>query len=221
MTTDVDLARLRDPFAPEDIEWRLQQAGEKNGKIWGKVLAYITNRAIMDRLDEVVGPDNWQNEYREGPAGGVVCGISIRVRLPDGSAEWVTKWDGAENTDVEPVKGGLSNAMKRAAVQWGIGRYLYRLEEGWANVHDGGQLSGKTRDGKWFRWDPPALPDWALPRERAASAEQMARIEALLGQVPDRKVTAGVRKRLASGLTESAADEAIRFLEGRVQVRVA
>ena len=215
MTSETNLARLRDPFAPEDIEWRVQQAGEKNGKPWARVLAYVTNRAIMERFDEVVGPENWQNEYKAGPAGGVVCGLSVRVARADGSSEWVTKWDGAENSDVEPVKGGLSNAMKRAAVQWGIGRYLYDLEEGWARVHDGGRFSAKGKDGGWFKWDPPELPTWAVPRARAASAEQVGRIEALLGGIEDARVTAGVRKRLAGGLTEQAADEAIRFLEAR------
>ena len=57
MTSEPNLARLRDPFAPEDIEWRVQQAGEKNGRPWARVLAYVTNRAIMERLDEVVGPE--------------------------------------------------------------------------------------------------------------------------------------------------------------------
>jgi hypothetical protein len=177
MATEQDLARLREPFAAEDIEWRMQQAGEKNGRIWGKVLAYITNRAIMDRLDEVIGPSNWRNVYEPGPAGGVVCGLSIRVTRDDGSAEWVTKWDGADNSDVEPVKGGLSNSMKRAAVQWGLGRYLYSLEEGWANVHEGGRLSARTKEGKWFRWDPPALPAWATPHT-AGSADASANVNA-------------------------------------------
>lgn len=224
MTNATDLARLRDPFAPGDIEWRVQQAGEKNGKPWARVLAYVTNRAIMERFDEVVGPDNWQNVFKEGPAGGVVCGLSVRVVRADGTVEWVTKWDGAENSDVEPVKGGLSNAMKRAAVQWGIGRYLYDLEEGWARVHDGGRFSAKGKDGSWFKWDPPELPSWARPAAaapntaavRAASGEQVARIETLLGGVEDARVAAGVRKRLTGGLTEQAADEAIRFLEVRV-----
>ena len=94
MATERDLPRLREPFAAEDIEWRMQQAGEKNGRIWGKVLAYVTNRAIMDRFDEVVGPANWQNVYREGPAGGVICGLSVRITREDGATEWVTKWDG-------------------------------------------------------------------------------------------------------------------------------
>jgi hypothetical protein len=215
MTHETDLARLRDPFAPGDIEWRVQTAGEKNGKPWARVLAYVTNRAIMERFDEVVGPENWQNVYREGPSGGVVCGLSVRVTRADGSADWVTKWDGAENTDVEPVKGGLSNAMKRAAVQWGIGRYLYDLEEGWAQVTENGRFSAKTKDGKWFKWDPPALPEWATPKPRPATAEQLARIEALLARVADEKVSGSVRKRLKGGLTEPAADEALRYLEAR------
>ena len=90
MTGELALEQLRDPFAPDDIEWRVQQVGEKNGKPWARVLAYVTNRAIMERLDEVVGPENWQNSYREGPAGGVVCGLAVRVSRPDGSAEWIT-----------------------------------------------------------------------------------------------------------------------------------
>jgi hypothetical protein len=127
------------------------------------VLAYVTARAIQQRLDDVVGPENWSNEFSTGPDGGVLCGISIRVD----DAEWVTKYDGAPNTDIESVKGGLSGATKRAAVQWGIGRYLYHLDTGWANINDKGMMRDKVKgpDGKyvWFKWDPPALPRWALP----------------------------------------------------------
>ncbi len=216
MTQESTLDRLRDPFAPEDIEWRVQQAGEKNGKPWARVLAYVTNRAIQDRLDEVIGPESWQNTFREGPDGGVVCGLSVRISRADGTAEWVTKWDGAENTDVEPVKGGLSNAMKRAAVQWGIGRYLYDLDEGWARIHDGGRYTAKTKDGAWFKWDPPELPAWATPRPRFATTEQVERIEALLGRIADERVAASVRRRLAGGLTEQAAQDAARYLEARL-----
>jgi hypothetical protein len=83
--------------------------------------------------------------------------------------------------DVEPVKGGLSNAMKRAAVHYGIGRYLYDVEESFARVHDGGKYSAKTKDGTWFKWDPPELPPKHLPargqaqretRQAAAAAER-------------------------------------------------
>ncbi|HEV2734882.1 MAG TPA: Rad52/Rad22 family DNA repair protein [Longimicrobiaceae bacterium] len=164
---EIDFRALQDFFAADEIEWRLQQAGEKNNKVWAIAVPYVTNRAIQQRLDDVCAPGRWRNEFRAGPGGGVLCGISVKV---DG--EWVTKWDGAENTDIEEVKGGLSGAMKRAAVQWGIGRYLYRLDETFGNVHEGGKLRGKTKDGKPFKWDPPQLPVWALPRREAAGKKK-------------------------------------------------
>ena len=170
---DVDFKALQERFAAGEIEWRLQQSGERNGRIWAICVPYVTNRAIQSRLDEVVGPESWKNEFRPGPGGGVMCGISVRI-----GTEWVTKWDGAENTDVEGVKGGLSGAMKRSAVQWGIGRYLYALDETFATVSDGGRFRGKLPDkagGKSFRWDPPRLPDWALPAPAPAPASASAK----------------------------------------------
>lgn len=158
----MELSRLDEPFAPEDIEWRIQQAGRSGqGKIYAMVLAYVTNRAIMARLDEVCGKANWRNEYQPAPAGGVMCGLSIRV-----DDEWITKWDAAENTQVEAVKGGMSGAMKRAAVQWGIGRYLYSLEEAFAEVSTerrNGWNRVRLKDNTTFWWLPPPLPTWALP----------------------------------------------------------
>lgn len=220
------LRQLAEPLPPSDIEWRLQQSGEKNGKIWGKVLAYVTNRAIMARLDDVVGPENWKNEFRASVGakdGGVMCGLSIRVAV-DGGAEWITKWDGADETDIESTKGGISNAMKRAAVQWGLGRYLYDLEEGWAVVSETGKHAGKTREGKWFKWDPPVLPTWAQPKPASntgaapsaparMTAGQHSQIESLLASVTDEAILTKVRNRVASGLTREAADEAIRYLK--------
>ncbi|HYW05822.1 MAG TPA: Rad52/Rad22 family DNA repair protein [Longimicrobium sp.] len=172
MMMEINFSALRERFAADEIEWRLQQAGEKNGRVWALCVPYVTNRAIQSRLDEVVGPTRWKNEFRPGPDGGVMCGLSVRV-----GDEWITKWDGAENTDVEGVKGGLSSAMKRAAVQWGIGRYLYALDETFAQVNDNGKQRGKTKQGSDFRWDPPRLPAWALPSpeaNRAAPAEAAA-----------------------------------------------
>jgi len=166
---NMELDMLKKPFPPEDIRWRISRAGylnTKNKKIWCRVLAYVTSRATQERLDSICGMENWRNEYKEGPGGGVLCGLSIRI---DG--EWITKWDGADNTKFEAVKGGLSGAMKRAGYQWGIGRYLYNLEEDFGLVSDAGSYSGsfKFRDdnGKekevFFKFEPPELPKWALP----------------------------------------------------------
>lgn len=155
-----DLNKLKEPFPVDDIEWRIQKSGigQKTKKPYALVLAYLTNRAIQERLDAVVGPENWQNDYRPAPnGGGVLCGIGIHI-----DSGWVWKWDGSENTQFEAVKGGLSASMKRAAVQWGIGRYLYNLEAGFAIFDEHGKYKDKI-ENEWYRWNPPALPSWAIP----------------------------------------------------------
>ncbi len=167
----IELEKLDYPFPAADIEWRIQQSGmAKSGQIYAMVLAYVTNRAIMKRLDEVCGKAGWKNEFREAPDSGVMCGISIKI---DG--EWITKWDAAENTQVEAVKGGMSGAMKRAAVQWGIGRYLYNLTEGFAQVSLEKKPDwnrAKIKEGNIFWWLPPSLPQWALPAPIEARSEK-------------------------------------------------
>jgi len=157
--------KLQEPFQPREVEWRIGRSGcKKDGNVWALCLAYVTNRAIQQRLDDVLGPGGWKNEYAAGPSGGVICGLSIKV-----GEEWVTKWDGAEARDIEAVKSALSDSMKRSACQWGIGRYLYDLDEGWAEVSDN-KMPGAKRakcqgpgGDKWFYWLPPKLPSWALP----------------------------------------------------------
>lgn len=158
----INWERLKEPFDEDDIEWRVGRAGKKGTKIWAKVLAYITARAIMDRLDEVFGIDGWKEEFREGPCGGIIC----RIYFKDDEGEWIWREDGAENTDMEAIKGGLSAARKRAGAALGIGRYLYGLDEGFAQITDKGKFMGVLNDGgkHYFRYDAPELPKWALPR---------------------------------------------------------
>ncbi len=128
---------LAQPFAPEDLEWRLQQAYED--KMRGMAVPYVTNRAIQNRLDEVCGPENWYNDFKPWHSNGKkesqLCGIAIHFE----GRGWITKWDGAEDSDIEPVKGGLSDSMKRAAYQWGIGRVLYSLDTVWVDIERKGR----------------------------------------------------------------------------------
>lgn len=132
-------AELARPFAPEDLEWRLQRTFESQGRMSGIAVPYVTNRAIMNRLDSVVGPENWYNEYKPWHAAGKkeaqICGISIHFE----DRGFITKWDGAEDSDIEPIKGGLSDSMKRAAVQWGIGRVLYNMDTVFVEVEQRGK----------------------------------------------------------------------------------
>ena len=135
-----DINKMREglckPFAPEDLEWRIQVMSKDQTS--GLAVPYVTNRAIQDRLDDVVGPENWHNDYKpwhgNGKREAQICGISIFFE----GRGFITKWDGAEDTDVEPVKGGLSDSMKRSAVQWGIGRVLYKMNPIWVGIEKKG-----------------------------------------------------------------------------------
>jgi hypothetical protein len=178
---------LQAPFPDKDIEWRAQMSGDKNGSYWALLLAYVTNRAIQERLDDVMGIENWKNEFLPAPDGGVMCGLSINF-----DDSWVTKYDGAENTAMEAVKGGLSGAMKRAAVQWGIGRYLYNLEATIVSLYDKKQndddlpitiKEGSTKKRMYCK--RPKLPEWALPDDGSKSTpapEQLEEIRILSAQ---------------------------------------
>jgi hypothetical protein len=119
------------PFAAEEIDWRIGSTTKDKTK--GMALAYMDARAVMDRLDGVCGPDGWQCNYAvTGPI--AVCNIGVRVP----SGEWIWKADGAGATDVEGEKGMLSDALKRAAVRWGIGRYLYEMKSPWVALEQAG-----------------------------------------------------------------------------------
>lgn len=121
------------PFAAEEIDWRVGSTTADKTK--GMALAYLDARAVMDRLDAVCGADGWQCNYTPGGVGSIVCNLGIR--MPNG--EWVWKADGAGATDVEGEKGMLSDALKRAAVRVGIGRYLYETDSPWVALESAGR----------------------------------------------------------------------------------
>lgn len=169
----MNLLKLQEPFREDEVEWRIMQSGFSDGKPWAKVICYIQSRAIMDRLDEVCDPESWRDEYREWHEGSgqssQLCGISIKC-----GDEWIIKWDGAENTDIEGVKGGLSNAFKRAAVKWGMGRYLYNITgTHWAIFTNMGINSVKI-ENNWYKWNPPKMPKEFLPKDDKGSAKKEA-----------------------------------------------
>lgn len=126
---------LAAPFSNGDIEWRISATTQDKTK--GLAVPYVTNRAIQNRLDSTVGIDGWQNEFKPWKDGKAqLCGISIYFQQ---QKQWLTKWDGADDSDFESVKGGLSDSMKRAAVEWGVGRYLYGMTQIWVKVEQRGK----------------------------------------------------------------------------------
>ena len=177
----IDFARLSAPFHPEQVSWRVGSTTQDKTK--GMALAYIDSRDVQNRLDDVCGPGCWQNSYPHAGAK-TVCRIEIKV-----GDEWVGKEDGAGDSDVEAEKGALSDAFKRAAVKWGIGRYLYDIKSPWVEIKQAGRsyviadhehdrlarmLAGsavQTRDTR-----PASSP---APRQEASPAPPMGTGEAL------------------------------------------
>ena len=139
--------RLADPFPASVVGWKAQTV--KNNR--ALAVAYIDARDVMDRLDDVFGVGGWQDTY--SPMGdGVLCALAVRI---DG--EWVEKQDvgsPSEQPDAgDRAKAAVSDALKRAAVKFGVGRYLYSLPTLWADYDPTKkQLAA-----------PPQLPAWAMP----------------------------------------------------------
>lgn len=161
------LKKLSAPFPADRIEWRLQSCGKKqDGSFWGKALAYIDNRAAMERLDDVY--DGAWSHKEEFHAIGNKAVCTVTLTLPDRSVSGSCEVGNSD--DIDPFKSAASGAMKRAVALLGIGRYLYQLEEGWAVIDARGRYAGRTKDKENFRWNPPALPAWALPEGASQTA---------------------------------------------------
>jgi len=136
----MDLNKLKEqmPFM-----WRVQEAKEYGANC----VAYIDARAVMNRLDEVCGVGGWQSKY-ESHNGNLYCSIGVKV-----DNEWVWKTDCGSESNVEKEKGEASDALKRAAVQFGVGRFLYDLPIK--------KLKTKQHNSKWYPVDSSGNILWS------------------------------------------------------------
>ena len=167
--------KLKAFFPENELEWRVQQSGlTRDGKPYAMVLCYVQARAIENRLDAVVGVENWQNEIRvEGE--NIIARLGVKL-----GGEWVWKENGASQTDIEAFKGGISGAIKRVASSgFGIGRYLYELDTTFAactlDRQNGAEWNkAKTKDGKIFWWKTPRIPAKFLPKVEEGESPEMS-----------------------------------------------
>ena len=135
--------------------WKVQTANE-----WGcNCVAYVDARQVQDKLDEVVGPSNWQTKY-EILDDQLYCHLGI---YDEDKKEWIWKCDTGTESFAEKEKGQVSDAFKRAAVQWGIGRFLYSL---------GIKKTKSVKDnrGKWQPSDENGKRIWDLTKHINANS---------------------------------------------------
>jgi hypothetical protein len=125
---DVITAALAAPFDLDEIKFKPQVVKGNRAM----ALAYIDARVIQDRLDEVLGVEGWQDAYTVIEGGSVICKLRIKIGY-----EWITKMDVGSPSEQpdggDRTKAAFSDALKRAAVKFGIGRYLYRLPQIWCD----------------------------------------------------------------------------------------
>jgi hypothetical protein len=158
---DVLIARLTEPFAPSEIRWRVTHTTQDGHR--GAVIAFADPRAYTDRLNQIFTPIGWTRDYEVTTISAVsrvkrdkviqtgkvlvTCSLTIhRLGSHTGSGEeWADEpW---------AMTASEAQAFKRACVCFGLGRYLYNVEEVWVPLNEHGRpLSA------------PSLPSWALPK---------------------------------------------------------
>lgn len=140
--------KLREPFPPDQVGWKPQVISGNRGL----AVAYIDARAVMQRLDDVVGTLGWSDKYVLLPEGSVECHLA----LWDGT-RWISKVDVGSQSEQpdegDRLKAAYSDALKRAAVKFGVGRYLYDLPLQW--------LPYDSQKKQFL--EQPRLPAWAIP----------------------------------------------------------
>lgn len=107
-------AELTAPF--EEVSFRVGSTTEKDGTVKGKPLAYINAAQVIDRLNEHC-PDDWSDAYEIVRQGVWKCKLTVCGVTHEGVG-----MSGAD--DEEGEKSAESDALKRAAVKFGIGLYL-------------------------------------------------------------------------------------------------
>lgn len=143
-------ALLREPFQPNEVKWKPQAVKESKAL----AVAFIDARTVERRLDSVMSLDGWEDDYQVMENGGVICRLKLRI----GNA-WVQRCDvgspSEQPDEGDRTKAAFSDALKRAAVKFGVGRYLYRLPLQWVDYDPKARKFVKV----------PTLPPWALPQQ--------------------------------------------------------
>ena len=150
------MARLAAPFPADVIAWRPGSLTKTKDK--AQALAYIDARDVQNRLDEVLGFD-WEMRHYAVGNDHVCCEITLT--LPTGKKVTRTNGCWVGNVDVVTTKDGkvdskeedradreakwaLSDAFKRAAVMFGVGKYLYDMPNPYMPINEYQKFSDET-----------------------------------------------------------------------------
>lgn len=161
------LAALSAPFELDEVKWKPAVVSGNRAM----AIAYVDARVVQDRLDDVLGVAGWQDSYKVLPDGSVIC--RLRARLGE---QWITKMDVGSQSEQpdggDRTKAAFSDALKRAAVKFGVGRYLYRLPSQWVDYDP---------QKRQFR-ATPQFPAWAISNRPTPSVPASGATDETVGE---------------------------------------
>jgi len=197
-TIDDCLSLLRAPFPPEVVKWRPGTKTKDGTK--ALALAYVDARDVMERLDAALGPQGWSDRYKVVDEANGVVECTLAAQYPDlrATSKVDVGYPNGGMDDDEPFKGAYSDAFKRAAVKYGIGRDLYDTPKFWIALDE------------YKRF--PAIPQWVEGKGWVAPGEPRV--------VADPVAPEGLRRKMFArfgdvGLTPDQAKAAVAVVVGK------
>lgn len=153
------IEKLRVPFDPLAVQWRVVETRKVFGRLRGRVIPYADMRAYYERLNELVSPVGWAQtisvattpvaSHDRGTASAkvvVTCQLAIHALGTHSSTG--EGWAGDENG----ATAAEAQSFKRACACFGLGEYLYYFNGCWVDL-----------DSQEQPLSEPTLPDWATP----------------------------------------------------------
>lgn len=199
--TDRLLERLREPFSPDQIFWRVVDIAPDGS---GLVHAYAKKHSYHDRLNKLFTTSGWSSVFNANiipmqriKANQVIntgkvyltCALTIEglgVHTSLGEA-WAEEENAITTAEVQ--------AFKRACVQFGLGRYLDLV----------------NANARWVAVDHrkqpvvrPELPSWALPKSLRGTVKAQPTILPTQHKQPINITATGAPK---EGLAEPTVEE--------------
>lgn len=164
------IKECRQPFPGSRVDWKIQTTSKT--KPSALVVAFTDARDISERLNSVC-PDQWSTRFapivQDKEIKAVECTLTVRDEKKAVSRSDV----GIGDIDDEHMQAGLktlySDALKRAAVHFGINSCLYELPTIWLHgdedlwipegtkpkgLTDAGKTKLKERYDKWVTAEP-------------------------------------------------------------------
>lgn len=124
------LKALADPIPVEFLPNSIMESKQKKGTYVAMAFGYVRVQGVLNHLDKVLGPENWSVDYEplESPNPTFLCRLRVKVGF-----EWVEKSavGASDEKDGKAFKAAQTDALKRAAAAWGVGKFLQDIPKRW------------------------------------------------------------------------------------------